>query len=614
MFKLRARVLLAILALVSAATTLAPAAPARADQYTHAAGKMYVVTVLPGHGDDVWPNLPSAGARYYEPIGTDNALVVIPQYDTAPVLALRYVTAVSPLVASANPDETRPWTQHYDPIGDAGSLWNVAQTIHADDYWKRGVFGQGVDVAVIDTGVARLPDFGDRLINGPDLSFDAAREVQGGDPNLDGMDAYGHGTHIAGIIAARPVLLTDKFMNPAQVIAAAKRDLVGIAPASRIVNVRTGAADGTVDVSQMIAAMEWVIQHRDDKKIGGGLHIRVLNLSYGTDGGADLAHDPFDAELERVWRAGIVPVVSAGNSGYSATKRLDDPAVDPYTLAVGASDSRGTLKPTDDAVAEFTSRGNGGRTVDVLAPGASITSLAVPGSMIDQTFPSPRVGTDVAGAKYFKGSGTSQAAAVVSGAAALLMSDPSFTKTIFDGRHNPAGVVKALLAHSTIKLQAPARNMRPLDKSLGLLDLGRAHNTLAHVLTGQWTQSAQDSLVLPHSSNGSRGGLLLANTRGTFIVSYTDETGEHYLNDEHTVSGLKWRGFVSDTTGWSVSGVTGPTGPAWTNEVMDGHNWIGGDWLGRTWRASAWSGRTWRESIWSGRTWRDGAWRLSSDG
>ena len=460
---------------------------------------------------------------------------------------------------------------------------------------------------MIDTGVAKLPEFGDRLINGPDLSFDAAREVENGDPSLDGMDAYGHGTHIAGIIAARPVQLTGDGANlkPAQVIAAAKHDLVGIAPGARIVNVRTGAADGSVDVSQMIAAMEWVINHRDDPTIGGGLHIRVLNLSYGTDGGADLGHDPFDAELERVWQAGIVPIVAAGNNGYSTSKRLDDPAVDQYALAVGASDSRGTLTHTDDAVAEFTSRGNAGRTDDVLAPGASITSLAVPGSMIDQNFPSARVGNSSVGAKYFKGSGTSQAAAVVSGAAALMMSDPYLRKPMFDGLHNPAGIVKALLAHSSTTLQAPARNMQPLDKSLRLLDLGGARHTLSQVLKGKWVQSAYDAVYLPHKQNGIRSGLLLANARGSYIVSYTDETGEHFLNDEVTVTGDKWRGVVG-FWGWS-------TVKAWTNEITDGTTYSG-DWLGRTWRSSGWTGRTWRESIWSGRTWRDGAWRLSSGG
>ena len=231
--------------------------------------------------------------------------------------------------------------------------------------------------------------------------------------------------------------------------------------------------------------------------------------------------------------------------------------------------------------------------------------------MIDQTFPSARVGTDVDGAKYFKGSGTSQAAAVVSGAAALLMSDPTLAKAVFDGGHNPAGVVKALLAHSTSTLQAPARNMQPLDKKLGLLDLGHVHNTLAQVMQGHWTQFAQDSLVLPHAS-GTRGGLKLANARGSFIVSYTDDDGvQHLLDDERTVTNLTWRGFVSAATGWSV---TGGTGQAWTDEVMDGTSWTGGDWLGRTWRSSAWTGRTWRESVWDGRTWRDGAWRLSSDG
>src|SRR4029077_4149400 len=110
------------------------------------------------------------------------------------------------------------------------------------------------------------------------------------------------------------------------------------------------------------------------------------------------------------WKHGIVVVVSAGNDG-SDSARLTDPATDPFVLAVGASDTNGTPDANDNSVADFSSRGDLTRRPDVVAPGRSIVSLRAPGSLIDQAFPGGRVGDDL-----FRGSGTSQAAAVTSGA------------------------------------------------------------------------------------------------------------------------------------------------------------------------------------------------------
>src|SRR5207247_1212619 len=85
-------------------------------------------------------------------------------------------------------------------------------------------------------------------------------------------DSYGHGTHMASIIAGR-----DSVSTPAG-YAATTSNYQGVAPDARVISLKVGATDGSADVSQVIAAIGWVTQHAHDP----GLNIRVLNLSYGT--------------------------------------------------------------------------------------------------------------------------------------------------------------------------------------------------------------------------------------------------------------------------------------------------------------------------------------------
>src|SRR5205823_13151814 len=125
--------------------------------------------------------------------------------------------------------------------------------------------------------------------------------------------------------------------------------------------------------------------------------------------------DPLAYAPEVAWRSGIVVVVAGGNDG-SATARLADPAIDHYVIAVGASDAMGTISTSDDTLASFSNRGNSSRHIDVLAPGVSIQSLRDPNSEIDVDHPTARVGTEL-----FKGTGTSQAAAITSGAVAVIL-------------------------------------------------------------------------------------------------------------------------------------------------------------------------------------------------
>jgi len=268
-----------------------------------------------------------------------------------------------------------------------------------------GVKGSGVDVALIDTGVAPVNHMNtdDALLNGPDLSLD----YQAGMPAS--VDGFGHGTHLAGIIAGRDA---------------------GVAPEARIVNMKVGASDGAVDVSQVIASIDWVVAHRNDP----GMNVRVINLAYGTDSTQSYKSSPLTHAVESAWRNGIVVVVSAGNTGGA----LVNPATDPFVITVGADDTNDPYNMFDDTVAPYSAVGTAARRVDLLAPGTSITSLRVPGGYADTKYPESRA---VFG-WYAKASGTSQAAAWTTGAVALLCDihiDPA------GGRGYPFDATKALL-------------------------------------------------------------------------------------------------------------------------------------------------------------------------
>jgi serine protease AprX len=272
----------------------------------------------------------------------------------------------------------------------AGSTAILRSASGAQALQDAGTDGAGVGVALVDSGVMQLPglDSG-QVVTGPDFS-DEARFA-----GLRGRDAFGHGTHLAGVIAGD---------DPAS-------GFVGIAPHARLISVKVADSDGQTSLLQVLAGLDWVDQHHADP----GLNIRVVNLSLGVDPEkAGYVRDPLAYAAETLWKAGIVVVAAAGNNGVS-DEGLDIPAADPYLIAAGALDTNGTLRAADDHVADFSSRGTS-RLPDLVAPGTGVVSLRVPGSALDMEFPGARVG-----ARWFRGSGTSQATAVVSGLAALLL-------------------------------------------------------------------------------------------------------------------------------------------------------------------------------------------------
>lgn len=449
--------------------------------------------------------------------------------------------------------------------GDQGSMYWVTKHYGAQQAWTqddpfgRKVTGKGVTVAVIDTGVAPVAglDGAGKVVNGPDLSFDSQLEES------RYVDGYGHGTHMAAIIAGRDATVQDGNEHDAT-------KFVGVAPDARILSVKVGAADGGTDVSQVIAAVDWIVQHRHDH----GMDVRVINLSYGTGSLQPYDLDPLAHAVENAWRHGIVVVVAAGNDGLASTS-LTMPAVDPYVIAVGAVDHQGTPTPDDDVVAAFTNGGNDERRPDLLAPGKSVVSLRVPGSQADRDHPEGLVTGD-AEKRFFRGSGTSQAAAVVSGAVALLLQDrPDLT---------PDGVKALLLSTATPLKDNPHPAM-----GAGVLDIKRAVESQASFLGAEQTWPVSTGLG---SLDASRGG-----------VHVVDPVNGAVLGGETDALGSPW-----DARSWSTASAAGQ---AWTGGDWNARSWSGEGWSARSWSGDAWSARSWSGRSWSGQDWQARSW--SSD-
>jgi serine protease AprX len=462
------------------------------------------------------------------------------------------IAAALPAAAAASPGDCPAADAHCFDALPVDSAWEQAIGL---DTVSGKYKGEGVTVASIDTGVTPTPNLGGRLVARVDLTAEG-----------DGLDRFGHGTHMAGLIAGR---------DDGTVTVPDPTKFKGIAPDARIVNVKVGANDGAVDVSQVIAAIDWVVQHRNDN----GMNIRVLNLSYGTDSSQSYLLDPLAYATEVAWRKGIVVVVAGGNDGRDATT-LADPAIDPFVIAVGADDPNGTVGLNDDAVASFSSRGNVIRHVDVLAPGKSVVSLRNPGSHVDIENPTARVG-----GRFFKGSGTSQAAAITSGAVALLLQQrPNLTPD----------QAKALLMGTANSVNRGT----PILSGSGIIDVGRA-------LAAPTPARAQ---VYPYSlGTGS-----LERARGS--AHLVDPTTGAQLTGEQDIFGKAWNGSSWSGSSWSGSSWSGGmwNGSSWSGSSWSGSSWSGSSWSGSSWSGSSWSGSSWSGSSWSGSSWSGSSWSGSS--
>lgn len=283
--------------------------------------------------------------------------------------------------------------------------------------WARaslGLDGSGVGVAIVDSGVtAWHDDLGaQRVVHFADfVDFRPAA-----------YDDYGHGTHVAGIIAG------DGYDSNGT-----RR---GMAPGARLVVLKVLDGDGQGHISNVIAALDYAVDNRVR------FNIRVVNLSVAAGVYQSFTTDPLTLAARRAVEAGIVVVTAAGNFGRNAKNEVQyggitSPGNAPWVLTVGASTHQGTAARGDDEVAAFSSRGPSyfdyAAKPDLVAPGVGIESLSDGASLLFSAHPSARLwgAVDTVTPPYLSLSGTSMAAPVVTGTVALMLqANPALTPNL----------------------------------------------------------------------------------------------------------------------------------------------------------------------------------------
>ncbi len=313
------------------------------------------------------------------------------------------------------------------------------KVVRATDVWNQGPLyrqGSGVTIAIVDSGIANTPNLQGRVIGNVNFNHNAHSAV----------DKYGHGTFVADILAGDGRLSGGAY--------------IGIAPRANLLNVRVSNDDGMSAESDVVNSLQWILENK------GRFNIRVVNLSLNSGTMESYHTSPLDAAVEILWFNNIVVVVSAGNNG---TSSLYPPANDPFVITVGALDDRGTVSLSDDQVAPFSAYGVdelGQVKPDLVAPGKDIVALLPQNSdlKISMQHASNRVNGN-----YFRLSGTSMAAPMVSGAVALLLQgEPNLN----------ADQVKLRLKATAATTNRGWQGYNPTTAGAGLLDASAAINTL----------------------------------------------------------------------------------------------------------------------------------------
>jgi serine protease AprX len=254
-------------------------------------------------------------------------------------------------------------------------------------------------IAVIDSGVTPGGQFGNRVIANVNLSTLAG--------NTSLADENGHGDFVAGIAAGSSPTLT------------------GADPAAPLVSIKVMDANGTAKTSDVIAACQWILDHKDQ------YNIRVANFSMHSSYGTNSYYDPLDKAVEKLWFSGVTVVAAAGNYGDStkgASGVLYSPGNDPFVITVGALDTNNTVQSGDDGVAPWSAYGyteDGFSKPEIVAPGRYMVQTVPLLSTLLTEFPT-KILNALTGQMQI--SGTSFAAPVVSGTVAeMLARHPGLT-------------------------------------------------------------------------------------------------------------------------------------------------------------------------------------------
>lgn len=406
-------------------------------------------------------------------------------------------------------------------------------SVGARDLWDQGMSGNGIGVALLDTGIAPHADLEGRVAASADLTTEATFS-----------DSYGHGTFLAGLIAGSGASSQGRF--------------TGVAPGAHLISIKVAGADGVTTLGQVLYGLQLIDSAKDR------YNIKVVTIALA--GPAVSGPDPLVLAVERLWADGLVVVVAAGNTG-PVGGSITSPAVDPYIITVGSTDERGTASAEDDTVTDWSARGPSVYALakpDAVAPGMSLVSLRAPGSTADLYHPGARIGD-----AYFRGSGTSMSAAVAAGAAALLLqSNPSLTPNEVKGR-----------------MMGSATRPPGLDGNAwgaGAIDVSAAVSSTAPAANG-------DLPPLPRGGSVAAPADPFAGGRETtFEWRPSDNAGHRWL--PHGWAARGWANADWSARGWAARGWAGKV---WAARGWAGQMWATADWSARGWAGATWAGVRW---------------------
>ena len=440
------------------------------------------------------------------------------------------------------------------------------QSLRSEKAWAAGYTGKGVGVAVVDTGIdGTLPDF--QVSESDPTSRVVASAVINPGATRAG-DSFGHGTHVAGLIAGngsnRPAgdPLDGKY--------------AGVAPDANLIDVKVSDDEGNASVIDVIEGLQFVVDHK------AAYNIRVVNLSLKSTIAESYKTDPLDAAVEAAWNSGIVVVVAAGNNGSAPDAVSYAPANDPYVITVGGVDDMGTKGIEDDKLATWSSRGktqDGFEKPDVLAPGARLVSTIAPGSEYTQLCPSC-----VTDGSYFRVGGTSMAAAVVSGEAAdLIQANPSLTPN----------QVKATLVKRTRAVAEAHSSSGTLVDATG----DPYATTVTSTTTVVGAEAAADKAINNPVSTSANGGLTMNSllNPASGLIDYSRASWSR-ASWSTAVDGLR--------ASWSRA--------SWSRASWSRASWSATPEACSDFERASWSRASWSRASWSRASWSRASW--SSDG
>ena len=473
------------------------------------AGEVALVQTSVGHAGALSLKLAELGAVEIE---TNSAVNMVsarlsPQALSAIAADPTVLTATrdTQVVATGDRAGDRPAFEDDAPPSTSTSAYATSlMAIRAPSAWTRST-GAGVTVAVVDTGIADHPDLGQRKVK--------ARVDFVHDGNT-AQDPGGHGTFIAGVIAANG-------------------QMKGVAPDASLVSLRVLDANGNGTVRNVAGAFDWLLKNSKRYQID------VVNISWGAPQATTYHKDILSALVESLWFSGLTVVVAAGNSGPNAGT-VTAPGSDPFVVTVGSFADQGTATTSDDRVSTFSGRGptlDGFAKPDTLAPGEHVQSLRVAGvTYLDSKGLPAGEPSDV----YVRMTGTSAAAAFVSGVAALVASE-----------HN---------------------NFSPTQIKGAIVASGRA-------ITGSPTKAVDATLALTRMTTVN-AGLHPSKLLLQILVS----------SRALRLKGVTWEGVTWD-------GVT------WDGITWESVKWSGITWDGITWESITWESVSWETITWEGVTW-----------